>query len=383
LCSIHSFVKDQASGSITFKKGWLMKKLTWFVSSICAFSILASVNRIVAQDINPEDASEKKGLKADRFIVFNAPGATTTEPVGVDGEGRVVGFYFDANADEHGFLRRENGKFVPIVVPGLKLAIPWDINSRGEIIGNGFDAAGMHGFLQTRDGKSVVFDPPGTAFTYANAINVHGTITGSYCGVGHCGAYVRDRGGEITTFDYPGAVWGTFPSSINEKGEIAGFWSDEVQNLHLFLREPDGAIMGLDPPGSVSVGPHVGISDAGELGGSYVDTAQSLKGFFRGRDGVFTRINRRVVVTGMDRDGTVAGSAVNLTGPGTTGFLRFRNGSTKIFQAPNAISTQVEGISHDGDVFGFFSTTPKNNAFVWIRSRHGEKEEEREDRGDD
>jgi hypothetical protein len=261
--------------------------------------------------------------------------------------------------------------------------MPWDINSRGEIIGNGFDAAGMHGFLQNRDGKSVVFDPPGTAFTFANAINVHGTITGSYCGASHCGAYVRDRGGEITTFDYPGAVWGTYPSAINKKGEIAGIWVDEAQNRHLFLREPDGSIMGLDPPGSVSIDGRVGISDAGELGGSYVDTAQSLKGFFRDREGVFTRINRRVVMSGMDRDGTVAGSAVNLTGPGTTGFLRLRDGRTKIFQAPNATSTQVEGISRNGDVFGFFSAAQKSYAFVWTRCRRGEKEEEREDRGDD
>jgi hypothetical protein len=50
---------------------------------------------------------------------------------------------------------------------------------------------------------------------------------------------VRDKDGTITSFDVLGAGSnGTFPASINPRGEITGSYSDASNVSHGFLREP-------------------------------------------------------------------------------------------------------------------------------------------------
>ncbi len=65
----------------------------------------------------------------------------------------------------------------------------------------------------------------------------------------------------IITFDAPGAIPvagsfdGTFPSSINDGGTIAGIYVDADTLYHGFLRSPGGEFTTLDAPGAgTSVG---------------------------------------------------------------------------------------------------------------------------------
>src|SRR6516165_1393891 len=50
------------------------------------------------------------------------------------------------------------------------------------------------------------------------------------------------------TFDVPGAI-GTYPTSINQSGQIAGQWWDSGTG-HSFLRNTDGSIVPFDPSGA-------------------------------------------------------------------------------------------------------------------------------------
>src|SRR5947209_2032749 len=53
----------------------------------------------------------------------------------------------------------------------------------------------------------------------------------------------------FTTFDVPGDVNGTFPSGINPRGAITGYYSDAITS-HGFLRAPNGTITTFDGPGA-------------------------------------------------------------------------------------------------------------------------------------
>ncbi len=55
------------------------------------------------------------------------------------------------------------------------------INPAGAVIGYYYDAGGqMHGFRPTGDGAFTKFDPPASFYTGTEVINRAGTITGSY-----------------------------------------------------------------------------------------------------------------------------------------------------------------------------------------------------------
>lgn len=85
------------------------------------------------------------------------------------------------------------------------------------------------------------FDPPNSTGTYPQDINALGQVTG-YDGV-H--GFLRNPDGAIITFDIP--VYGqgpisTVPTSINQQGEITGYFSDGFSFYRGFLRHTDGTL---------------------------------------------------------------------------------------------------------------------------------------------
>jgi len=76
----------------------------------------------------------------------------------------------------------------------------------------------------------IVFDAPNATGTQPTSINANGEITGYFSELQFiednirctpCRGFVRNVQGIITVFDAPNAST-TFPSSINERGQIAG-----------------------------------------------------------------------------------------------------------------------------------------------------------------
>ena len=143
---------------------------------------------------------------------FDAPDAGLganqgTDPWGINPEGAVTGFYWDASGDNvyHGFLRKPDGTFIQFDLPGagtdpFEGTQPGGINLWGMISGMTIDPNGVaHGFLRAPNGKIIVFDAPGA-----------GT----------------------------GAGQGTAPQSINQLGEITGGYVDANFVAHGFVRRP-------------------------------------------------------------------------------------------------------------------------------------------------
>jgi hypothetical protein len=91
-----------------------------------------------------------QGFRLDRgvFTTIDVPGAASTQAFDIDNRGQIVGEYRDAVGIFHGFLRDPGGTFTTVDVPGATGTSITGINDRGQMIGLYADAGGKsHGFL--------------------------------------------------------------------------------------------------------------------------------------------------------------------------------------------------------------------------------------------
>jgi hypothetical protein len=121
----------------------------------------------------------------------------------------------------------------------------------------GLWALGMTIAASAHEPRIITFDAPdaGTAqyqgtgcFAYTDCsvlINNRGEITGYFLDTNNVyRGFVRSPWGNVTTFDAPGAnttpgaYSGTFPVSINDEGEITGYYLDANNVNHGFVLLP-------------------------------------------------------------------------------------------------------------------------------------------------
>jgi hypothetical protein len=210
---------------------------------------------------NYSDASfTTHGFLRDRdgtITTFDATSeAIATVPVSVNSEAAIAGYYYTEADVFHGFVRQKDGTIATFDAPGACSSCqplgtnPTSINDRGEITGFYGDSNGqVHAFLRARDGTITTFNAPdgssAAGNTFATSINSSGKITGysspSSIGVSGVG-FLRDKNGKITTF--AASPYGTYPSSINDAGEITGDYNDENGILRGFLRKADAGSKG-------------------------------------------------------------------------------------------------------------------------------------------
>jgi hypothetical protein len=190
-----------------------------------------------------------------------APGAPFTlanNPNGINPAGTISGFWVDTGGVYHGFVRATDGTITSYDAPHAVGTVGFAINPAGAIAGSYGDKSGAeHGFVRDPDGKITEFNAPhagkgsgqGTG-TIGLGINSMGVIAGQYVdkdGVYH--GFVRDPDGKITEFDVttptppdplPGTSLGqgTIPFTINDAGEITGWYIDADGVNHGFLLIP-------------------------------------------------------------------------------------------------------------------------------------------------
>jgi hypothetical protein len=120
------------------------------------------------------------------FTTIDVPGATRTNPTGINPRGDIVGAYTDDDGVGHGFLL-SGGEFTTIDPPGATDTRVIGINPQGDMVGQYTDADGVHGFLLS-DGEFTTIDVPDATATGATEITPGGDIVGGYLsadGVGH------------------------------------------------------------------------------------------------------------------------------------------------------------------------------------------------------
>ncbi len=105
---------------------------------------------------------------------------------------QVVGLYTDSATNVTGGFLIDHGTFTPLLAPGAKATSAWDINPRGEIVGQYTDATGVHGFILTGSSWTTI-DFPGATVTRVNGINAAGDIVGAYVAGGHTHGFLGLR----------------------------------------------------------------------------------------------------------------------------------------------------------------------------------------------
>jgi uncharacterized membrane protein len=226
--------------------------------------------------------------KRGRFTAINEPRLLAAgqfdEFVDINNRGEIVGFYNDDQGfTTTGFLRTRRGRFVDIKVPGSQVTGPLKLNDRGQVVGIYLDAeaepnpdgtipAGvLHGFVWD-DGDYETTDVPGAAATFPTGINNRGQMVGSYIDAdGAYHGFVRDRRGAVTTLpEAPGAdpaSGGTQPASLNARGQIVGLAYDAQGGSRAFLLER-GRFTMIDGPEAVYTRA-LDINNSGQIVGDY------------------------------------------------------------------------------------------------------------------
>ncbi len=171
------------------------------------------------------------GFEKDHdFASVDLPGTTFNQLLGINNRNQEAGYYQDGAGLQHGYIRQPNGDFEV-----LNLKMPSSqatgINDDGDLVGfeqSSPSATTSEGFLRTRDGVKVL-QFPGSKVTQALGINNRDEVVGSYTdGNGNMHGF-RYRDGQYTSIDVPGGA-NTVINGVNDEGWVVGFFVDPQQN---------------------------------------------------------------------------------------------------------------------------------------------------------
>ena len=215
------------------------------------------------------------------IAIFDAPGAISTEPLGINDSGAIMGTYLDSGFGGHGFLRDPGGVITTFDLGGL------GFNNSGVIVGSYWTpipgGSISHGFVRDPGGLITTVDVAGSDYTTLVSVNDSGAAAGLWMlsRIGVLRGFVRDPAGAITTFDVPGSSGMTpvTPITINAAGAIIGTYYDANSNYHGYLRDPGGNITTIDAPDAIYGTFPYSINAAGVITGSYVDANSIIHGF--------------------------------------------------------------------------------------------------------
>lgn len=190
-----------------------------------------------------DDRLVSRGFLIDqdgRYTRIEVPGSLATNAAKINNRGQIVGVYSDTSPDLgdrpdsdptaptfklRGFLRDRDGRFTRLDFPGSRSSQALGINDRGQVVGEYKDAAGrFHGYVWER-GRFTTIDVPGATATTAFDINDGGQILFRYSDDRSPVRGAVLSKGVFTRFDAPGIPL-TFSFGLNDRGQIVGISGD-------------------------------------------------------------------------------------------------------------------------------------------------------------
>jgi hypothetical protein len=198
----------------------------------------------------------------------------TTVPQSINDAGLVVGYYFNGTSDV-GFLYN-NSTYTTLSDPAAGpngATYPISINDKGEITGSYSNGNSSYAFIYSNGTWSTLSDPAGPGGISPLSINNRGQIIGFYLGNSSEGFFYDN--GTWTTLSDPAAKSNpsegtkafTEPQSINDAGQITGLYFDGTTEKGFIYS--DGTYTNLSDPSVGSLVPTVpaSINDAGQVTG--------------------------------------------------------------------------------------------------------------------
>ena len=221
------------------------------------------------------------------YVNENFPGSQQTQVTGIDNHDRTVGFWADPNGDNFGFIEHD-GKFMNVVDPHAPKSAPGTpsvqqllgINDHDVAVGFYTDANGNnHGF--TFDAGKNDFDEvkvKGFSSVTAAAINNKGDIAGFVSNGGNSEGFFEDKG-KITLLTGPKGAVSVQALGVNNEDEVVGSFTDKGGNTHGFLYDAHSkSYTTIDDPNAVGMTVVNGLNDKGQLVGFYLDAAGNTDG---------------------------------------------------------------------------------------------------------
>ncbi|MDQ6704336.1 MAG: PEP-CTERM sorting domain-containing protein [Acidobacteriota bacterium] len=206
---------------------------------------------------------------ATGFQTIDYPGASLTEPFGINDAGTIAGYAHTVST--FGFVEG-GGNFNAYSVPGSLITQVYGLNSNGDIVGHYLASDGSgHGF-ELRGGRLTTIDYPGAQDTDAFGINSRGQIVGTYVDTTGRHGFLFD-GMHFARVDFPQST-GTQLAGINNQGQIVGSYiANSGMTFGLFLNGgPSGMFSTLSVPGSI-FSTALGVNDSGSVVGYYTDVS--------------------------------------------------------------------------------------------------------------
>jgi probable HAF family extracellular repeat protein len=301
------------------QKGDKMK----LIMATLIFTFLAIVG--FAQNPPPPQQGLSASNQLYDFQAIDFPGAATTWAFGINNCGDVVGFYFDANGNQHGFLFNKKDGFKTIDVPGAAATSLFGINDERDVVGGWSDNSGiLHGVL-IRGEKLVPINFPGGVDTVAFGINNEGDVVGAYdLGDQSTNIGFVLKKGQFTSLQDPNATPSqTAAQSIDARGRIVGYYVDPLGIYHGYIFT-DGEYSTIDFPGAAVGSTANDINSHGQISGQYFDGPGGNQGYVL-VDGKFNTIifpNAAVTAPqGINDQGQLAGRYKTIVGGPTHAFI--------------------------------------------------------------
>ena len=180
------------------------------------------------------------------FAIANAPATQFNQILGLNNVGELAGY---SSTDPEGetlqraFVRQANGSYTYLAMPdGTTNSQATAINDSHMVVGFYVDADdNNHGFIWS-NGKLSTLDYPGSAFTQALGVNNWGQVVGQFQdGFGGTHGFVYTNG-NFQSVDEPDSAPGTtLVNGINDLGQIVGFYMDADDNTIGFVGTPQAS----------------------------------------------------------------------------------------------------------------------------------------------
>ena len=229
------------------------------------------------------------------YVNENFPGSVQTQVTGLNNRGVTVGFWSSMNTasmtnNNFGFVE-SGGHFRNADFPtGSPASPPVDqllgVNDNDVAVGFYTDANGNnHGYEYNINTSrfSTVVDPaaPGASLTAA-AINDRGDVAGFYTnpGTGNTDGFLLSHG-HFTDLAVPGAS-STMALGVSNYDEVVGIYtvgSGSSAQMHGFTWTPQHGFSTVDDPHGMGTTTINGVNDFGQLVGFYVDANGNTDGF--------------------------------------------------------------------------------------------------------
>jgi hypothetical protein len=225
----------------------------------------------------------------------NFPGSVQTQVTGLNDRGVTVGFWSSMNNadqvnDNHGFVEYR-GQFRTADFPTASPASPpvdqlLGVNDRDVAVGFYTDANGNnHGYEYNirQNSYRPVADPgsPGASLTAA-AINQSGQVAGFYANpaTGNTDGFLLTHGDRFLDLAAPGAS-STMALGVNDRDEVVGVYQVGTGSsavAHGFTWTPESGFQTVDDPNGIGTTTINGVNDQGQLVGFYTDAAGNTDG---------------------------------------------------------------------------------------------------------